>query len=128
MSSLEEIASRDAPPAIGPYSQAVRAGDWIFCSGQIAIDPGTGDLIEGGVAEQTARVLKNLEAVLEAAGASLTQVVKTTVYLAEMEQFASMNQVYGERFETHRPARATVEVSGLPRGVAVEIDAVAFLG
>lgn len=126
--SLEEIRSPDAPRAIGPYSQAIRAGDWLHCSGQIALDPDTGELVGDGVREQTHRVLASLAAVLKEAGASLADVVKTTVYLADMDTFASMNEVYGEHFADHRPARATVEVSALPRGVAVEIDAVAFLG
>ncbi|MFP3947844.1 MAG: RidA family protein [Gemmatimonadota bacterium] len=126
--SLSEIRCPDAPRAIGPYSQAIRAGDWLYCSGQIALDPGTGDLVGGNVARQTRRVLANLSAVLQEAGGSLSRVVKTTVYLADMDDFTSMNEVYGEHFDVHRPARATVEVSALPRNVAVEIDAVAFLG
>lgn len=128
MTSLSEIQSPRAPRAIGPYAQAIRAGEWLHCSGQIAIDPETDQLVEGGVSRQTARVLDNLAAVLEEAGASFSKVVKTTVYLADMERFGAMNDVYGEYFSEHRPARATVEVSALPRGVEVEIDAVAFLG
>lgn len=128
MTPLVEIESSDAPRAIGPYSQAIRAGDWIYCSGQIALDPETGDLVDGDVTRQTEQVLDNLAAVLGEAGASLSQVVKTTVYLADMDRFAAMNEVYGTRFGDHRPARATVEVSALPGGVEVEIDAVAFLG
>lgn len=128
MTSLREIRSDGAPAAIGPYAQAIRAGGWIHCSGQIALDPETGELVEGGVARQTTRVLENLTAVLEEAGGSLSTVVKTTVYLADMERFDDMNRIYGEHFGDHRPARATVEVSALPRGVEVEIDAVAFLG
>lgn len=126
--TLREIESPNAPEAIGPYSQAIRADDWLYCSGQIAIDSTNGELRDGGVAEQTEQVLTNLAAVLEEAGATLSDVVKTTVYLADMDRFTSMNQVYGKHFDAHRPARATVEVSALPRGVAVEIDAVAFLG
>lgn len=128
MTSLREIRSDGAPAAIGPYAQAIRAGGWIHCSGQIALDPETGELVEGDVARQTTRVLENLTAVLEEAGGSLSTVVKTTVYLADMERFDDMNRIYGEHFGDHRPARATVEVSALPRGVEVEIDAVAFLG
>ena len=126
--TLREIESPNAPEAIGPYSQAILADGWLYCSGQIALDPTSGDLLEGGVAEQTEQVLANLAAVLEEAGATLSYVVKTTVYLSDMGIFTSMNQVYGEHFDAHPPARATVEVSALPRGVAVEIDAVAFLG
>ena len=126
--SLSEIQCPDAPRAIGPYSQAIRAGEWLYCSGQIGLHPETGEIVEGGVAPQTRRVLENLAAVLAEAGASLENVVKTTVYLADMNDFSSMNEVYGAYFAAHRPARATVEVSALPRGVAVEIDAVAFLG
>lgn len=126
--TLREIESPNAPEAIGPYAQAIRADDWLYCSGQIAIDPKTGEVLEGEVAEQTERVLTNLAAVLKEAGGGLSDVVKTTVYLADMDSFASMNRVYGKHFDPHRPARATVEVSALPRGVAVEIDAVAFLG
>lgn len=128
MTPLVEIESSKAPRAIGPYSQAIHAGDWVHCSGQIALDPETGDLVEGDVARQTEQVLVNLSAVLREAGASLSQVVKTTVYLADMGRFAAMNEVYEGQFGDHRPARATVEVSALPRGVDVEIDAVAFLG
>ena len=114
-----------APRAIGPYSQAIEVNGWIFCSGQIALDPGTGEVVAGSVAVQTRQVLRNLQAVLEAADASLGSVVRTTVYLVAMDDFAEMNEVYAEFFGEHRPARATVEVSGLPKGVAVEIDAMA---
>lgn len=128
MSRLDVIRSDDAPSAIGPYSQAIRAGEWIFCSGQIAIDPETGELIGGDVAAQTDRVMRNLSAVLEAAGASLSHVVKTTVFLADMGDFSAMNEVYGRHLGDHRPARATVEAGRLPKDVAVEIEAVAYLG
>lgn len=128
MSPLQEISASGAPAAIGPYAQAVRAGDWVHCSGQIALDPESGELVEDGVEAQTRRVLSSLRAVLEEAGLSLDRVVKTTVYLADLGDFAAMNGVYAEHFGNHRPARATVAVAGLPRGVAVEIDAVAYAG
>lgn len=121
------VSSKDAPAAIGPYSQAIKAGDFLFVSGQIAIDPATGTVISGGIADQTHRVLKNLGAVLEAAGASFERVVKTTVYLADMAEFAAMNEVYGTYFPTPAPARATIQAAGLPRNVRVEIDLVAYL-
>ena len=120
------VSTAGAPQAIGPYSQAVTAGSWVFCSGQIALDPETGELISGGVAAETRQVLKNLSAVLKAAGCSVHEVVKTTVYLRDMGDFAVVNEVYGEFFNEQPPARATVEVSVLPKGVAVEIDAIAF--
>ncbi len=122
------IATEKAPKAIGPYSQAVRAGDLIFCSGQIPMDPDTGELVAGDIGAQTERVLKNLRAVMMAAGAGLDRVVKCTVFLANMDDFAGMNEVYGSFFREDAPARAAVEVSRLPRGVGVEIEAVAFLG
>lgn len=122
----EIIATAGAPAAIGPYSQAVAWGDLVFCSGQIALNPATGQLIEGGVAEQTARVIENLKAVLEAAGSGLGNVLKTTVFLKDMSDFAAMNEVYGVYFGESAPARATVEAARLPRDVQVEIEAVAF--
>lgn len=125
MSELRTVHSDDAPAAIGPYSQAVVTDGWLFASGQIAIDPASGELSGGSVAEQTDRVLQNLAAVLSAAGADLSAVVKTTVYLADMGTFVEMNEVYARRFGDHRPARATVEVAALPKGVDVEIDAIA---
>ncbi len=127
MKDYKFIQTPDAPAAIGPYSQAVVAGEWLFASGQIPIDPGTGELIDGGIAEQTDRVMKNLAAVLQEAGLSLDRVVKTTVYLADMQTFGEMNEVYAQHFGDHRPARATVEVAALPKNVGVEIDAVACL-
>ncbi len=127
MNDFRYIQTSAAPGAIGPYSQAVVAGEWVFASGQIPTDPGTGELIDGGIAEQTDRVMKNLAAVLEEAGLSLDRVVKTTVYLADMGTFAEMNAVYAEHFGDHRPARATVEVAVLPKNVGVEIDAIACL-
>ena len=120
------IQTEGAPKAIGPYSQAILAAGMVFCSGQIPIDPGTGNLIEGDTAAQTRRVILNLKAVLEEAGSSLDRVVKTTVFLRDMGDFAAMNAVYGEYFDTTPPARATVQVSRLPKDVAVEIDCIAL--
>lgn len=122
---LTVVASDRAPAAIGPYSQAIVADGWVFCSGQIPIDPKTGELSTGDVREQTELVLSNLAAVLEEAGASLQSVVKTTVFLADMGAFAAMNEVYATRFGEHRPARAAVQAAALPRGCAVEIECVA---
>jgi len=124
----EIIKTERAPAAIGPYSQAVRAGGFVFASGQIALDPSTGEFIAGGVAEQTEQVLRNLSALLEAAGTSLDRVVKTTVFLADMGDFAAMNEVYGHYFESDAPARATVAAAGLPRAARVEIEAIALAG
>jgi len=121
----EVIQTSEAPPAIGPYSQAVRVGDWLFLSGQIAIDPASGKVVGDDTATQTRRVLDNLAAVLAAAGASLADVVKTTVYLADMNDFSAMNAIYAEYFAESPPARATVEVARLPKDVRVEIDAIA---
>ncbi|MDH4100970.1 MAG: RidA family protein [Nitrospirota bacterium] len=125
---MKEIATTGAPAAIGPYSQAVQAGNLLFVSGQIPIDPSTGTMVEGGVSEQTVRVLDNIAAILSAAGTGLARVVKTTVFLKDMNDFAAMNEVYGTRFTRPYPARATVEVARLPKDVLVEIDAVAMLG
>ena len=124
----EAISTPHAPAAIGPYSQAIRAGDYLFLSGQIPLDPATGDLVTGSIVDQTRRVFQNLQAVLEAAGASFDRVVKTTVYLADMAEFAAMNQIYGEHFSAPAPARATIQAAALPRGVKVEIDLIAYLG
>ena len=115
--SREVIATKDAPQAIGPYSQAIKAAGMVFISGQVAIDPATGNVISGGIAEQTERVLKNLEAILRAAGTGLEKVVKTTVYLKNMSEFAAMNEVYGKFWKSAPPARATVEVARLPKDV-----------
>ncbi len=123
----EVISTSNAPKAIGPYSQAIRAGGMIFCSGQIAIDPASTQLIEGDVAAQTERVLKNLSAVLWEAGSNLEQVVKTTVFLKSMGDFPAMNEVYGKFFSKQPPARSTVEAARLPKDVLVEIDAIAVL-
>lgn len=122
-----KIQTNRAPGAIGPYSQAIKAGGFVFVSGQIPTDPRTGQFVDGGVAEQTEQVLKNLSEILEAAGSSLGQVVKTTVFLADMSEFAAMNDVYGTYFTADPPARATVAAAGLPRNARVEIDAVALV-
>jgi 2-iminobutanoate/2-iminopropanoate deaminase len=123
---VKQIVKTDnAPAAIGPYSQAVRAGGFIFASGQIPIDPQTGQFVPGGVMEQTEQVLRNLSAVLEAAGSGLDQVVKTTVFLADMNDFAAMNEVYGRYFGEDAPARATVQAARLPRDARVEIEVIA---
>ena len=119
------VATDAAPKAIGPYSQAVTYGDLIYTAGQIALDPATTQIVEGGITEQTERVLSNLEAVLEAAGSSLSRVLKTTVFLQSMADFTAMNEVYARRFGSHRPARSTVAAAGLPRNVLVEIEVVA---
>ncbi|MFH2203603.1 MAG: Rid family detoxifying hydrolase [Elusimicrobiota bacterium] len=119
------IETQDAPAAIGPYSQAVRAGGWIFLSGQLPLAPETGQMVDGGVPEQTRQVLRNIEAVLRAAGAGMGDVVKTTVYMRDLGEFARMNEVYASAFPAPAPARAAVEVSALPKDALVEIDAVA---
>ncbi len=123
----EVIATSNAPKAIGPYSQAIRCGGMIFCSGQIALDPVTNTVIDGDVSAQTERVLKNLSAVLWEAGSNLDQVVKTTVFLKSMNDFAAMNEVYGKFFSKQPPARSTVEAARLPKDVLVEIDVIAML-
>ena len=123
--SKQAISTPLAPAAIGPYSQAIRSGNLVFLSGQIPLDPQTGNMVEGDAAVQTARVLQNLSAILEAAGSSLGQVVKTTVYLRDLADFAMMNEVYARFFDDVPPARATVEVARLPRNVSVEIDLIA---
>ena len=124
---MKFIHTPEAPAAIGPYSQAVVAGEWVFASGQIAIDPATGEVIDGGIAEQTDRVMKNLAAVLRETGLSLNHVVKTTVYLADIGTFEEMNEVYARHFGGHRPARATVQAGALPKSVGVEIDVIAHI-
>jgi 2-iminobutanoate/2-iminopropanoate deaminase len=123
--SKQAISTPLAPAAIGPYSQAVRSGNLVFLSGQIPLDPETGTIVEGDAALQTVRVLRNLSAILEAAGSSLGQVLKTTVYLKDLADFAMMNEVYARFFDGVPPARATVEVARLPRNVLVEIDLIA---
>ena len=122
----DRVQTDNAPKAIGPYSQAIKAKGLIFASGQIPLDPQTMQVIEGGVREQTERVMNNLKAVLESAGSSLDQIVKTTVFLADLNDFADMNEVYGRFFGDMPPARSTVEVARLPRDVRVEIDAIAL--
>ena len=124
----EAVRTAGAPAAIGPYSQAVRAGGFLFCSGQIPLDPSTGKLADGGIEAQADRVLKNLEAVLNAGGATLRSVVKTTVYLVDLGDFPAMNGIYGRFFPEDPPARATVQVVKLPAGARVEIDAIATTG
>jgi 2-iminobutanoate/2-iminopropanoate deaminase len=123
----EIVATERAPRAIGPYSQAVRSGNFLFASGQIPIDPATGEFVAGGITEQTEQVMRNVSAILEAAGAGLQQVVKTTVFLADMEDFTAMNEVYGRFFAEDPPARATVQAARLPRDARVEIEAIAIL-
>lgn len=125
--ALDLVSTAGAPKAIGPYSQAVRANGFIFTAGQVALDPSTGELVSGGIAEQTTRALENLGAVLTAAGSSLSDVVKTTVFLVDMADFTAMNEVYGRTFGGHRPARSTVAVAALPRGARVEIDVIALV-
>ncbi len=122
---LRSVSTDKAPKAIGPYSQAIAAGDLIFCAGQVALDPATGELVSGDIRLQTARVLDNLAAVLDAAGSGLDRVVKCTVFLADFAEFAAMNEVYGQRFGQHRPARSTVGTSALPRGARIEIECIA---
>jgi len=122
----EVIATKDAPQAIGPYSQAIKANGFVFTSGQIAIDPATQQVIAGDVAAQTDRVLRNLSEILEAAGSGVGKVVRCTVFLKDMNDFAAMNQVYGKYFSSAPPARSTVEVARLPKDVLVEIDVIAL--
>jgi 2-iminobutanoate/2-iminopropanoate deaminase len=127
MSEKQVIKTDRAPQAIGPYSQGIKAGSFVFTAGQIGLDPQTGEVVSGGVEAETRQVLTNLRGVLAAAGSSLDRVVKTTVFLRDMNDFASMNAVYAEFFGQDFPARSTVQVAGLPRGVAVEIEAVALV-
>lgn len=123
----EIIATENAPGAIGPYSQAVKTGSMVFCSGQIPIDPATGEFVSDDVAEQTEQVLKNLGAVLAAAGTNLNNVVKTTVFLADMNDFTAMNEVYSKFFSENKPARATVQAARLPKDARVEIECIALV-
>jgi 2-iminobutanoate/2-iminopropanoate deaminase len=124
----EPISTASAPAAIGPYSQAIATGELVFASGQIALDPTSGQLVQGDVGEQTRQALRNVRAVLEAAGSSLDRVVKATVFLTQMADFAAMNAVYGEAFTSEPPARSTVAVADLPRGARVEIEVIALRG
>jgi 2-iminobutanoate/2-iminopropanoate deaminase len=123
----EAVSTPSAPPAIGPYSQAIRAGSLLFVSGQIPLDPATGKMVEGDLAAQTHRVFLNLGAILQAAGATFDDVVRTTVYLADMNDFPAMNEIYGTYFSSPAPARATVQAARLPRDARVEIDLIASL-
>ena len=125
MSERSVVSAWDAPSAIGPYSQAIRSGSLVFCSGQVPLDPGSGSLVAGGIEDQTERVLENLVAVLGATGLSLTDVVKTTVFLVSMDDFAALNEVYARYLTDDPPARSTVAVAALPMGARVEIEAVA---
>lgn len=122
----EIVNTKDAPAAIGPYSQAIKAAGMVFISGQIPLDPAFGEIAGASIEAQTKRVMKNLEAVLKAAGSDLDKVIKTTIYLTDLSDFAVVNEIYGNYFNDSPPARATVEVSGLPKGVKVEIDAIAL--
>ena len=124
---MRSVATDGAPKAIGPYSQAIAQGGFLFLSGQIPLDPATGELVSGGLAAGVERIFDNLEAILKSEGLSLDDVVRTTVYLLRMSDFGEMNSVYGRRFGNHRPARSTVAVAELPKGAAVEIDAIARL-
>jgi 2-iminobutanoate/2-iminopropanoate deaminase len=124
----EPISTGEAPAAIGPYSQAIRAGGLLFVSGQIPLDPATGTLVQGTMADQTRRVFANVRAVLEAGGSSLAQVVKTTIFLIDMDDFAAMNEAYASVFPVSPPARATVEVSRLPKDARIEVDVIALAG
>lgn len=120
-----EISTRSAPAAIGPYSQAITDGEWVFCSGQIGIDPASGRLVEGGIEHETRRVMENLREVLNAAALHFGDIVKTTVYVVDLADFDVVNRIYGEHLSAPYPARATVQVAALPRGARVEIDAIA---
>ena len=122
------VHTDQAPKAIGPYSQAIRVGDFIFCAGQAGLDPATGNLVSGGIEAETRRTLQNLAAVLEAAGTSFSRVVKTTVFLLDMNEFAKMNAVYAEFFPVNPPARSTVQVARLPKDARVEIEVIALAG
>jgi 2-iminobutanoate/2-iminopropanoate deaminase len=126
--SLDIIHTDSAPQAIGPYSQAIRVGDFVYTTGQIALDPVSGQIVEGGIEAHTRQVLNNLKNVLEAAGSGLHRVVKTTVYMQDLAEFAAMNVVYIEFFGDHRPARTTIQIAAVPRGSRVEIECVAVVG
>jgi 2-iminobutanoate/2-iminopropanoate deaminase len=126
--TIKTIYSKQAPDPIGPYSQAIQVGDFLFTSGQIAIESKTGKIVPGGVEEQTTQVLKNIEAVLKSAGLTMRQVVKTTIYITNMDDFVPVNQIYAAYFKDNKPARSTVEVSRLPKDVRIEIECVAYSG
>lgn len=124
---LLAVTTDKAPAAIGPYSQAVKFGNTLFCSGQIPLDPATGEMVAGGIADQTEMVMNNIDAVLSASGVGFDDIIKTTIYLVDMADFAAVNEVYGKCFGNHKPARSTVAVKSLPRGALVEIEVVAGL-
>jgi 2-iminobutanoate/2-iminopropanoate deaminase len=124
----QPISTSAAPAALGPYSQAIRAGEFLFVSGQVPIDPATGNLVTGPIADQTRRALQNIGAILEAAGASFQQVVRTTVYLADLADFPAMNETYATFFTAPQPARSTIQAAKLPKDARIEIDVIAFLG
>jgi 2-iminobutanoate/2-iminopropanoate deaminase len=124
---LKTLSTDKAPAAIGPYSQAVQHGNMLFCSGQIPLDPATGEVVAGGITEQAEQVMKNIAAMLTAAGAGFDDVIKTTIYLVDMADFGAVNEVYGRCFQAHKPARSTVAVQALPRGVMLEIEVLAAL-
>ena len=126
--ALNKIETTTAPAALGPYSQAVQAGDFLYCSGQVPLVPATGEMVAGGIIEQTVQVMENLKQVLQAAGADFSCVVKTTIFLADMNDFAVVNEQYGRYFGGIAPARATVQVAALPKNARIEIEAVAYLG
>jgi 2-iminobutanoate/2-iminopropanoate deaminase len=126
-SSLKGVSTPAAPAAIGPYSQGIVAGNLVFISGQLPIDPKTGDFVKGGIEEKTHRVLMNIKAIVEAAGADLSQVVKTTIFLADLNHFSAVNKVYSEYFSDAFPARSTVQVSALPKGAEIEVEAVVYV-
>jgi 2-iminobutanoate/2-iminopropanoate deaminase len=128
MTDATALLTTAAPAPVGPYSQAIRSGGFIFCSGQVGLDPATGKLVAGGTAEQAAQVLDNLAAVLQAAGLTLNAIVKTTIFLVDMNDFATVNAIYGERMGTPPPARSTFAVAALPLGARVEIEAIASAG
>ncbi|RPI55028.1 MAG: RidA family protein [Acidobacteria bacterium] len=125
---LSAVSTGSAPKALGPYSQAIRAGQFLFVSGQVPIDPVTGELVGGSIADQTRRALENIGAILQAGGASFRQVVRTTVYLADLADFSGMNEVYATFFTAPQPSRSTIQAARLPRDARIEVDVIAFLG
>ncbi len=128
MSTLSSVSTGSAPKALGPYSQAIQAGQFLFVSGQVPIDPATGQLVDGSIAEQTRRALENIGAILKAGGASFQHVVRSTVYLADLADFTAMNEVYATFFTAPQPARSTIQAARLPRDARIEVDVIAFLG
>jgi len=125
---MQAVSTGTAPKALGPYSQAIRAGNYLFVSGQVPLDPATGEMVPGGIAEQTRRALQNIGEILKAAGSSFQQVVRTTVYLADLADFPTMNEAYGTFFMPPQPARSTIQAARLPRDARVEIDVIAYVG